>query len=364
MIAKKNLLSSLLKYFKNFFSSEFTPRKINELEGLAKVDATLQQLVLEEKLPGISVTILSKGKHILNKAYGYAAIEEKAIIHTSKTVFRIASISKCITALAFGKMVEEGILDWDDSFYKHVTDYPQKKHDFTLKQLASHTAGIRAYRGKEFGLNKPFSIEESLSVFKNDPLVFEPGKGYLYNSFDFVLLSLAMEKASGVPFQDYVKEKILDPLEMTTTFSLSKEQSSILENQAQPYTKNRTGFKKAMQVNNFYKLAGGGYIASSEDIAKLGEAILNKNLLKSETFKEILTAQYINNTSTYYGLGFQVSEDKEGRPFVGHVGSSVGAYSNLFVYPKEKLVVAILVNCTDPKIQETLDEMVTNLIRN
>ena len=355
-------MNAILKYFKNLFSSKFAPIHIDVLDGSAKVDAILQHLVIDKKLPGASVSILRNGQHILNKGYGYADIEERVTIHTSNTIFRIASISKCITGLAFGKMVEEGILDWDDSFYKHVVDYPKKKYDFTLRQLASHTAGIRAYKGKEFGLNKPFSIEESLAIFKNDPLVFEPGKGYLYNSFDFVLLSLAMEKASGVPFQDYVKEKILEPLGMTATFSLSKTQSGIVDHQAQPYTKYSTSFKKAMPVNNFYKLAGGGYIATSEDIAKLGEAILNKDLLKAETYKELLTAQHINNMSTYYGLGFQVSEDREGRAFVGHVGSSVGAYSNLFVYPKEKLVVAILVNCTDPKIQETLDEMVTNLI--
>lgn len=355
-------MNALLSYFKNLFASKEGLVNLEGLSGLTKADAILHNLAFEEKLPGASVTIIQKGNVILSKGYGYADIEERTVIDTSNTVFRIASISKCIAGLAFGKMVEEGILNWDDSFYKHVSDYPKKKYDFTLRQLASHTAGIRGYKGKEYGLNKTYTIEESLAVFKNDPLLFEPGKGYLYNSFDFVLLSLVMEKASGVPFQYYVKEKILAPLGITNIVPPKRQHSRINDNQAQPYTKNTMGFKKAMEVNNFYKLAGGGYLATSADIAKLGEAILNKSLLKPETYRELLTAQKVNGKSTYYGLGFQVSEDKEGRPFVGHIGSSVGAYSNLFVFPQEELVVSILINSTDPKVQNQLDIALSSIL--
>jgi len=267
--------------------------------------------------------------------------------------------------LAFGKMVEEGILDWDDSFYKHVPYFPSKQFDFTLKQLASHTAGIRAYRGKEFGLNLPYTIKESLQVFENDPLVFEPGKGYLYNSFDFVLLSLAMQEASETFFEQYVNEKILIPLGLLNTFPPSKNKnisSSQIQNQAEFYTKTAIGFKKAIPVDNFYKLAGGGYLATCENIAKLGQAVLEEKLLKPETYKTLLNAQLVNGKSTYYGFGFQVSQDGQGRPFVGHVGSNVGAYTNLFIYPEEEIVVSILVNCTDSKVQDDFDEAIESIL--
>jgi serine beta-lactamase-like protein LACTB len=69
----------------------------------------------------------------------------------------------------------------------------------------------------------------------------------------------------------------------------------------------------------------------------------------------------VNGKPTCYGLGWQVSEDEKGRRYFGHVGSSVGAYSNLFVYPEERMVFSILINCTDPKVQETLDEVINGL---
>ena len=306
----------------------------------------------------------------LEKGYGYANLDDKIPADPKTTLFRIASVSKCITGLALARMVEDGLLDFDDSFYKHVPYFPQKEFDFSLRQLAGHTAGIRSYRGKEYALNLPYSIKDSIEVFKDAPLQFQPGKGYLYNSFDFVLLSLAMQEASGVSFEEYVQDKVLEPLGMHHTFSPNQVEKnpSVLTakglQKARFYTKTRGGFKQAISVNNQYKLAGGGYLSTASDIGKLGMAILEGKLVRPDLMGEILTSPKVNGKATYYGLGFQVSQDGQGKPFVGHVGSSIGAYSNLFVYPKEEIVIAILVNCTDPKVQDELHAIVKYLVEN
>nr|WP_299073502.1 serine hydrolase domain-containing protein [uncultured Allomuricauda sp.] len=351
-------MNSLLSYLKSLFDTN-PVIPLDNLQGFKRYDAILHNLAVESKVPGMSVTILRQRKIILEKGYGYADLERKTRVDSKSTVFRIASISKCITGIALAKMVEEGIVNLNTSFYEYVPYYPKKKYDFTLRQLAGHSAGIRGYHGKEYALNKSYSIKDSIEIFKDDPLVFEPDKGYLYNSFDFVLLSLAMQEASGIPFENYVKEKVLDPLGMSNTFHpLQVERSrDYHQKTAEFYTKAALGFKKATQVNNFYKLAGGGYLSTSSDIAKLGQAILEQKLLKLNTYKSLLTPQTVNGKSTYYGLGFQVSTDNLGRSFVGHVGNSIGAYSNFFVYPKEELVVSVLINCTDPKVQDILDEL-------
>ncbi|MEO0573673.1 MAG: serine hydrolase domain-containing protein, partial [Bacteroidota bacterium] len=285
-------------------------------------------------------------------------LEKQKSVNPKESLFRVASISKCITGLALGKMVEEGILHWDDSFYKYVPHYPKKKYDFTLRQLASHTAGIRGYRGKEFALNQPYSIEKGIGVFKNDPLLFEPGKGYMYNSFDFVLLSLAMQKASGIPFEEYVKKEVLNPLGMRTTYTPLEISNQLDLNISEFYSKRTSGFSKAIEVDNFYKLAGGGYLSTSEDIAKMGQVIMEKQHLKKESYDQLFLPQIINGTATYYGIGFQVSQDAQGKSFIGHVGNSVGAYTNFFVYPKEQVVISILMNCTDPSVQDKLDKVI------
>ncbi|GGG53553.1 serine hydrolase [Croceivirga lutea] len=337
------------KFFTLFKEKSFRPKSTLGLEGVQLADAIFHNLSAEQKVPGIVVTVSNKGKIILQKGYGHANLESKLKANPKDQLFRIASISKCITGIALGKMVEDGILNWEDSIYKYVPDFPQKNFDFTVKQLASHTAGIRGYRGKEFALNQNLSIKDSIEVFKNDPLQFQPGNGYLYNSFDFVLLSLAMQNAAGISFEEYVKTMVLKPLKLNNTVSPTTNTA------VQFYTKTPICFKKAIEVNNAYKIAGGGYLSTSEDVAKLGEEIRIQSLLHKNTYQELLSSQLVQDNPTYYGLGFQVSHDAKGRPFYGHVGSSVGAYSNLFVYPNEKKVFSILINCTDPKVQEHLD---------
>ena len=368
-------MNPILKYLKNVFAAKRILGDDTDLSGLVKADYLLQQLIIEDKVPGIAITVLKEGKSVFQKGYGYANIGEKQYIDPKKSIFRIASVSKPIAATALAHMVQEGLIDLDESFYTYLPDYPKKEWNFTIRQLASHTAGIRVYKGKEYGLNKPLSIKEGLRIFKDDPLVYEPGTEYLYNSFDWVMISVAMQEASGIPFDEYVQEKVLNPLGMKNTcipkshsdrnqrqrgeganfISTSEKQNLVTKF----YTKGITGFRKAIPVDNFYKLAGGGYLSTSDDIAKFGQAFLDRKVeISEEILNQFLTAQEVEGNSTYYGFGWQVSEDAKGRKFFGHVGNGVGGYSNFFVYPKEQLVFSILINCTDPKVQKSLDAIV------
>ncbi|MEZ2415308.1 serine hydrolase domain-containing protein [Muriicola sp. E247] len=309
----------------------------------------------ESKVPGLAVTVLHRGKKVIQKGFGWADIDQRIPVDP-ETIFRIASASKPIASMALAKMVMERKIDLDKSFYSYVPYFPKKEFDFSIRQLASHTAGIRGYRGKEYALNKPYTIKESLELFKNDPLQFRPGTDYLYNSFDWVLISLAMEEVSGIPFSVYVQKEILNPLGMTNTLVEVPEEKP--KGKAIPYTRTLSGFRPSIPVDNRYKLAGGGYLSTSEDLAKLGQAYLENSLVSSEIMAEFLTPQMINGSSTYYGLGMQVSMDKNGRPFIGHVGNGVGGYSNFFVYPEDEVVISLLINCTDPKVQPVLDDIV------
>ncbi|MDT7828114.1 serine hydrolase domain-containing protein [Pricia sp. S334] len=389
------------------------------LNGLTKVDALLAELIYEGKVPGLSVSVLKDGITIFQKGYGYSDLEVRLPVDPNKTLFRIASVSKPIAATALAHMVAEGLIDLDASFYEYVPYYPKKKWDFTIRQLASHTAGIRGYRGVEYGLNQPYTIKEGIDIFKNDPLIFEPGKGYLYNSYDWVLVSLAMQEASGIPFEEYVRQRVLEHLAMENTFPESPSgnhfdkngedgretdgtgdvnyredtthtgnsnktedlkasdalrtskdgpkkawpSNKIFPHVSKFYTKNRRGgFREAIPVNNFYKLAGGGYLSTSADIAKFGQAHLEEAILNESVRAQFLNSQVVNGKPTYYGLGWQISEDAKGRPYYGHVGNGVGGYSNFFVYPEAGMVFAILLNCTDPKVQEELNVAIATLV--
>ncbi|WP_411030227.1 serine hydrolase domain-containing protein [Spongiimicrobium sp. 3-5] len=338
--------------------------KIKPLEGLGgleKANAKLHNLIATNQIPGLAITVKKEGSTIFQKGFGYADLEHKKRVDPKSTIFRIASVSKPIAATALAHMVKDGLIDLDASFYNYVPYYPRKKYDFSIRQLAGHTAGIRTYRGKEYALNKPFSIKEGISVFKDDDLHFEPGTDYLYNSYGWSLISLAMQEASGVPFETYVKDNVLQPLKLNHTFPEIEGQH--VKSKAKFYTKNQLGFKEAVTVNNFYKLAGGGFLSTSDDIANFGQAILEDQFNNPLVLNQFLQSQNIKGIPTYYGLGWQVSSlPSLGAKYYGHIGNSVGAYSNFFIFPKERLVCAILTNCSDAKIQQELDKVLACII--
>lgn len=353
-------MKPISSYIKNILVSLRILDQDPVLQGLVKADVLLSNLIYKKKVPGLAITVQRNNSVYFQKGYGYADMKQKVPVDPKKTIFRIASVSKPIAATALAKMVQEGLLDLDASFYDYVPYYPKKKFDFTIRQLASHTAGIRGYRGKEYALNQPLSIKESLAIFQEDELLFEPGTNYFYNSFDWVLISLAIQEVSGVPFETYVQQHVLEPLGLKNTFAERTEPTS--QNTAIFYSKQLNGFRKAVPVNNFYKLAGGGYLSTSDDIARFGQVYLNHAILDKNVRDQFLTSEKINGTPTFYGLGWQVSLDKKGRPFYGHVGNGVGGYSLFYVYLEEKMVFSILINCTNPGIERELEEVVDILI--
>ncbi len=327
-----------------------------------EADHLLKDLAKSGRLPGMAVEISSREQTLFSAGYGSADLERGTGVLPESTVFRGASISKPITATALALLVEDGVLDLDEDIRTRVPEFPEKNGPVTLRQLASHTAGIRGYRGKEFALNKPYSIAGGLDIFREDPLLFPPGKGYHYNSFDFVLLSLAMERAAGLPFHRLVQERVLKPLSMAST--CMETPGKPVPGQASFYSKSAAGFKKAVPVDTRYKLAGGGYLTTVSDVCRLGRAYLQGAIASTGTLEPFLTSCEVAGKPTYYGLGWQVSRDAAGRPFYGHVGNAVGAYSNFFVYPQAGLVFAFLVNCSVPGIQPVLDRVVDAVHRN
>ena len=332
------LLICMFSFINNLFGQQD--------QGFEKVDRVLEKLVRKKKVPGIAITITKNGNTQYSKGYGFANLDEKSPINPAITIFRVGSVSKPIAATGLAKMVAKNQIKLSDSIYKCVSYFPKKDFDFTIKQLGGHLAGIRNYKGNEFMNNKPLTIKEGVALFEKDSLLFQPGKGYSYTSYSWNLLSLAMQEVAQKPFESIVKDEVLTPLGLSSTFP-DKQQE--MANKAVFYRKkSRRNFIEATPVHNFFKLAGGGYLSTSEDVAKLGNAYLTDDFLSEQVKEEFITSQKIDDKLTYYGVGWQASYDHKNRPYFGHVGNGLGGYGIFHVYPKENIVVSILMNCSNP----------------
>nr|WP_319265423.1 serine hydrolase domain-containing protein [uncultured Draconibacterium sp.] len=340
------LLTLLILVFGNACTTE--EPKIVEAEDY------LEQLRVESESIGWTATVSVDNEIVFSKGFGLANYEQQVPVYPEKTKFRIGSISKALTAAGLGILIEEGKIDLDAPVQKYVPDFPEKKYEITTRQVAGHLAGIRHYNGNEFLSSKYYpTVKDGLTIFMNDTLLFEPGTQYSYSSYGFNLLSAVMEGASSQEFLHFMQKRVFDPLGMKET--TAERMDSLILFRAGYYDMNNGKVINAPFVDNSYKWAGGGFISTSEDLVRFGNGMLNNTLFSEEVKQQLITPQTLaNGETTEYGMGFFSGIDEFGRSYYGHAGGSVGGCSNLIIYPKEKMVVAVITNDTNAKVGNDL----------
>ncbi|HEU4828641.1 MAG TPA: serine hydrolase domain-containing protein [Gemmatimonadales bacterium] len=304
-------------------------------------------------IPGVSITVMREGQILWSEGIGWADLEQRVPV-TPLTRFRVGSVSKPLTAAAVGLLVEAGKLDLDAPVQRYVPGFPEKRYPVTTRMAAGHLAGIRHYQGDEFLSTRRYAtVAEGLTIFRDDTLLFRPGTRFLYSSYAWNLVSAVIEGASGEPFLAYMRNAVFRPLGMRQT--VPDHVDSIVPFRARWYSVDSvSGIVNAPYVDNSYKWAGGGFLSTTEDLARFGQAMLDNALLRAETFRLLTTSQRTQSgEETDYGIGWGIRRDDKGRLALGHSGGSAGGTAYLVLYPAEQLVVAVLANGDSPFVGAT-----------
>ena len=282
---------------------------------------------------------------------------ENTVPATSKTLYRLASISKSITATAAMKLWEEGKLDLDSPVQKYCPAFPQKPWPITTRQLLGHLAGIRYYRvpelpysesqsDPEVGNTRHFEngIEAGLKFFADDPLVTQPGTHFNYSTQGYTLVGCAIEGASGKKYAEYVRDQILVPAGMSQT--RPDDRFAVIPLRTRFYSKEKSGaVVNAEILDSSYKVPGGGWLSSAPDMARFEVAILNDRLMKRSTRDIMWTPQTPSDGlgRMVYGLGWQAGTI-QGVKDVGHGGSQQGTGAMMLIAPEARAGVVVLIN--------------------
>lgn len=311
---------------------------------LAQLDSYVAATLKQQAVPGIAIAITKDGKIVYAKGFGYADLENQ-VPFTPRTVSRIGSISKTVTATAVMQLVEQEKINLDAEVQVYVPSFPKKKWPITVRQLLCHQGGVRHYKGEEMLSNVQYdTVEAALAIFSGDDLVNEPGTAYSYTTYGYNLLSRVVEAAAGMPFTDYVQRYILTP--SGTQQTIFDQRRRIIPQRASFYTRPRNGqVENVPQVDQSNKWGGGGLLSTVEDLIRYAQAYDAGRLLKPATIQQMFTAQKTRDGKpTNYGLGWAVANEN-GRRRIEHTGGSVGATSVLSKYPEQGITIAILVNC-------------------
>jgi len=301
--------------------------------------------------PGMSVAVAVDGKVIWAEGFGLADLEQ-CVPATPKTKFRIGSTSKPLTSAGAALLYDQKRLDLDAPIQRYVPGFPDKGHPISTRQLLGHLGGIRDYNAEESKtLDRDVypSVSESLKRFKDDPLAAAPGTKWIYSTYGYVLVSAAIEGASGQDFLSFMRDKVFLPLGMQDT--LADEGDKVILNRARWYTVMPDGsYRNTPYEDLSYKWAGGGFLSTAVDLARFGSALLKPGFLKQDTLTMIFSRQQTSaGMNTKYGLGWFIHDGGDSgteRQFE-HSGGVAGSSSWLVIYPDQGVVIAWMQNSND-----------------
>ncbi|MFT4198373.1 MAG: serine hydrolase domain-containing protein [Pseudoxanthomonas sp.] len=334
----------------------------------AQVVQRLEQLRRDAGAPGASAALMVGGHLVYSGGVGFADAENEVPM-TGRSVHDIGSESKLFGAIGTMQLVERGKADLDAQIQVYAPWFPRKQAPITVRQLMTHTSGIRHYRDGEFGDGEVLrfrqfdTLQEASKRWQDEPLLFAPGSHWYYTTYGASLLQAVIETGSGEPLEQYLREHVWIPAGMLHT-GLDIP-ARIVAGRARGYELDRASgrLENAQQENVSYKFIGGGIIGSDEDMVRLGHALNSGVLLGRKALAEMYRPQLDPKLPAYrpdgdtdapeqvpvQALIWRVLTDGAGRRYYGHSGSVKGTLSYFANYADRDVVVALHVNASGGK---------------
>lgn len=334
------------------------------------VAARVRREMEAQRLVGLAISFADRSGIEHTACFGLADRGAELPV-TPETMFRWASISKPMTAVVAMQLWSEGKLDLDADVRLLVPEFPEKPFPITARQLLCHQGGIVHYTNgpvvrtaREYDEEHPFrDTILALDAFKESPLVSEPGKAYNYTTHGYMLLGAAVQRAAGEPFAEVVRDRIARPLGMTTL--RPDYQWEDIPNRAKGYRIARDSYFPSGESDVSWKLPGGGWISTVDDLARFGAGMLGEALVGEEVRGLMWTPQaLVDGTATSYGLGFVLGRGRHGAE-VSHSGAQEKTRTMLFILPEageEGAVVAVMCNTEGARLDALARDLATMFI--
>lgn len=320
-------------------------------DAAAEASALVESMRDEHGVPGLSVSVVVDGEIVFSSGFGLADLEQ-GVPASRETLYRLASVSKVVTASSAARLAADGRLDLDADVRDYVPRFPEKPFVVTVRQLCGHLGGVRHYRlqdrlqstpGGSIDTREYVSDNDILAIFAGDPLLARPGAAYSYSTFGFTLVGLAIEGATGKDLMEVVGEEVIGPLGLE---SLRQDRPrEIVKHRTRFYDLGRNGaLMNSGYLNPAYKVAAGGMIATADDIARFGAAHCGPGYLGETMFAEVFESQVTTDGEvTGTGIGWRIRR-VDGRRVFQHSGAQQGTRAQLMVWPEEGVSVCVLSN--------------------
>lgn len=316
------------------------------------MDGFIQKKMDEDNIPNLTVSLVADGDVVFAKGYGFANINEQTEVNPETTMFRLGSVSKLFTWTAIMQLVEQGKLDLHTDINQYLDfDIPatlvvgankEQPNPITLFHLMTHTPGFEDYSSSIYKL----SAEEmpTLEQYVKEYLperVYPPGEVIAYSNYGTALAGYIVEKVSGIPYSEYIKENIFNPLEMNYSTFQQPLPKDLSTNLAQSYRWIGGEYKEGSF--EYVPSAAGSMSSSAMDMAKFmqmyleGGSFNDIKILDDATVQEMFQQQFTAHpTLDGMTLGFMEMTMND-RKILNHNGNTTLFDAGLYLLPDENV---------------------------
>jgi CubicO group peptidase (beta-lactamase class C family) len=311
--------------------------------------------------PGAAVLVIRNGVTIFERGYGVADLRSLHKID-AQTNFRLASCTKQFTATAVMLLVRDGKLRYEDTLTNVFPDFPEYGKSITIRNLLNHTSGLLDYEdlmAKPAPGTPPENIPQIkdagvLALLKQQKTTkFSPGTHWDYSNSGYAVLAMVVEKISGQPFGDFLRDRIFVPLDMRQTVAYEKGKNTVA-NRAFGHTHQGGAWREQDQSPTSAVLGDGGIYSSLDDLAKWDRALARHTLLSAAEMKPAITQVNVGDGSVQepdgrpaaYGFGWFLNP-YEKHPRMWHYGETVGFRTTIQRFVDDSLTIIILCNRDD-----------------
>lgn len=309
-------------------------------------DAILAAQVEASGVPGMAAAVTRDGIVIWSGGAGYRDLDRKLPVD-SDTSFRLASVSKLVTATAAMVLHDRKLLDINAPVQRYL---PNRRlnwsSEITLRQLAAHTSGIPHYQDVDAARGGVHfdTVDKAVDLFAGRSLLFVPGTGYQYSSYGYTLLSAAIEGAARMPFLSFVSRAIINDLPLRADLQADPSQDTIA------YEFEGGSIRPAGPHDYSYSWGGAGFRGTAPGVALFGARVMHDGFLSADARAMMWTPARMNDGSPVVegedriAFGWRIGIDSDGQKIAHHAGVAIGARSALVVYPESRESVSVLSN--------------------
>ena len=278
--------------------------------------------------PGASVLVLRNGKTVFQRGYGIRDLRTKQKID-ARTDFRLASFTKQFTAMSIMLLVHDGKLRYDETLSDVFPDFPAYGRTVTIRNLLNHTSGLVAYEDvmdKQYAGMPDEQIPQIhdagvLEIMKQQTgTKFPPGSKWEYSNSGYSVLAIVVEKVSGTPFGDFLRQRIFKPLGMKHTLAYEKGKNEV-PRRAYNHTLQKDGtWKETDQSSTSAVLGDGGIYTNLDDLKKWVKALDTYRPLPESEMKAAYTPVEVPKKAG--GQSFRPPLAKDGATTAGETASA------------------------------------------